>query len=130
MEFSRPEYWCGSLSLLGDFPNPGIELKSMVAQTVKNPPAMRETWVLSLGWEDALEKGMATHSSILEWRIPWAEESGRLQSTVSQSQTQLTSFHFTQSLHFRAKSSMHIVRYPFSSLGTRWTLHSRVSKFE
>ena len=66
MEFSRPEYWCGSLSLLGDFPNPGIELKSMVAQTVKNPPAMRETWVLSLGWEDALEKGMATHSSILE----------------------------------------------------------------
>ena len=42
-----------------------------VAQLVKNPPAMRETWVQSLGWEDPLEKGKATHSSILAWRIPW-----------------------------------------------------------
>ena len=41
-----------------------------MAQLVKNPPAMRETWVLSLGWEDPLEKGMGTHSSILAWRIP------------------------------------------------------------
>ena len=41
------------------------------AQLVKNLPAMRETWVLSLGWEDPLEKGTATHSSILAWRIPW-----------------------------------------------------------
>ena len=48
---------------------------------VKNPPAMRETWVQSLGWEDALEKGMATHSSILAWEIPWTEELSRLQST-------------------------------------------------
>ena len=46
------------------------EWASLVAQTVKNPPAMRETWVPSLGWEDSLEKGMATHSSILAWRIP------------------------------------------------------------
>ena len=46
---------------------------------VKNPPAMWETWVRSLGREDALEKGMATHSSILAWRIPWAEEPGGLQ---------------------------------------------------
>ena len=44
---------------------------SLVAQLVKNPPAMRETWVRSLGWEDPLEKGKATHSSILAWRIPW-----------------------------------------------------------
>ena len=44
----------------------------MVAQLVKNPPAMRETWVRSLGWEDPLEKGTVTHSSILAWRIPWA----------------------------------------------------------
>ena len=43
----------------------------LVAQLVKNPPAMRETWVQSLGWEDPLEKGKATHSSILAWRIPW-----------------------------------------------------------
>ena len=44
---------------------------SLVAQLVKNSPAVRETWVRSLGWEDPLEKGMATHSSILAWRIPW-----------------------------------------------------------
>ena len=45
-------------------------LASWVAQTVKNPPAMREAWVRSLGWEDPLEEGMATHSSTLAWRIP------------------------------------------------------------
>ena len=44
---------------------------SLVAQLVKNPPAMQETWVRSLGWEDLLEKGEATQSSILAWRIPW-----------------------------------------------------------
>ena len=47
---------------------------------VKNPSALRETWVGSLGWEDSLEKGMATHSSILAGRIPWTEEPGGLQS--------------------------------------------------
>ena len=51
---------------------------SLVAQRVKNPPAMQETWVQSLGWEDTLEKGMAIHSSILTWRIPGTEEPGRL----------------------------------------------------
>ena len=51
----------------------------LVAQVVKNPPAMWETWVWSLGWEDPLEEGMATHSSILAWRIPWTEEPGGLQ---------------------------------------------------
>ena len=44
---------------------------SLVAQLVKSPPAMQETWVRALGWEDLLEKGKATHSSILAWRIPW-----------------------------------------------------------
>ena len=57
---------------------------SVVAQGVKNPPAMRETWIGSLGQEDRLEKGMATHSSILAWRIPWTEEPGGLQSMGSQ----------------------------------------------
>ena len=56
----------------------------LVAQMVKNPPAMQETWVHSLGWEDPLEEGMATHSSILAWRIPWTEEPGGLQSIVLQ----------------------------------------------
>ena len=52
---------------------------------VKNSPAIQETWVPFLGWENPLEKGMATHSSILAWRIPWTEEPGRLvQSMGSQ----------------------------------------------
>ena len=61
-----------------------------MAQTVKNLPAIWETWVQSLGWEDALEKGMATHSSILAWRIPM--DRGASQATVhgvTQSRTQL-----------------------------------------
>ena len=67
------------------------ELASLMAQMVKNLPAMRETWVRSLGWEDALEESMATHSSILSWRIPmdrgawWATVHG-----VTKSQTQLS----------------------------------------
>ena len=55
-----------------------------MVQLVKNLPAMQETQVQSLGWEDPLEKGMATHSSILAWRIPWTEEPGGLQSMGSQ----------------------------------------------
>ena len=51
-----------------------------MAQTVKNLPAMQETWVQSLDQEDPLEKGVGTHYSILAWRIPWTEEPGRLQS--------------------------------------------------
>ena len=51
---------------------------------VKNLPAMQETWVQFLGWEDPLEKGMATHASILAWRIPWTEEPDGLQSMVLQ----------------------------------------------
>ena len=55
-----------------------------VAQLIKNLPAMQETWVQSLGWEDPLEKEMATHSSTLAWKIPWTEEPGGLQYMVSQ----------------------------------------------
>ena len=60
-----------------------------MAQTVKNLPAMRETWVQSLCWEDPLEKEIATRSSILAWRIPWTEEPGELLSMGSQIWTQL-----------------------------------------
>ena len=87
----------------GDFPDPGVKQRSptssalaggfftpeppekafLVAQTVKNPPEMWETQVRSLGQEDPLEKGMATHSSILAWRVPWTEEPGGLQSMGS-----------------------------------------------
>ena len=70
--------------------NPTAIRASLVAQTVKNPPAVWETWVRSLGWKDALKEGMATHSSILAWRIHmdreawWAKVHG-----VTKSQTQL-----------------------------------------
>ena len=67
----------GSIPALGRSPGEGkahplqYSWASLVVQLVKNLPAMRETWVRSLGWEDPLEKGKATHSSILAWRIPW-----------------------------------------------------------
>ena len=68
---------------------------SLVAQMLKRLPAMREIWVWSLGLEDPLEKEMATHSSILAWRIPWTDEPGGLQSTGSQSRIWLSDFTFT-----------------------------------
>ena len=63
-----------------------------MAQMVRSPPAVQETRVRSLGQEDPLEKEMATHSSILAWKIPWTEEPFRLQSMESQSRTQLSDF--------------------------------------
>ena len=54
-----------------------------MSQMVKNPPTVRETWVQSVGWEDPLEEGTATHSSILAWRIPWTEDPGGLRSMES-----------------------------------------------
>ena len=65
----------------------GIMVTSLVAQMLKNPPAMQKTQVRSLGKEDPLEMGMATHSSILAWEIPWTEEPGWLQSIRSQRDT-------------------------------------------
>ena len=62
----------------------GLIWASLMAYTVKNPPVVQETQVRSLGWEDPLEEGTATHSSILAWRIPWTEEPGELQSMGSQ----------------------------------------------
>ena len=76
----------GSVPGLGRFARDGIDYPlqyswaSLVAQLIKNPPAMRETWVQSLGWEDPLEKGKATHSSIVAWRIP--TDRGAWQATV------------------------------------------------
>ena len=70
------------------------QLVSLVTQTVKNLPAMWETWVQSLGWEDPLEEGMATYSSILAWRSPWTEEPDRLVHGVAKSQTQLGDFQY------------------------------------
>ena len=80
-----------------------ITWASFVAQLIKNPPAMQETWVLSLGWENPLEKGKATHSSILAWRIPWTTVHG-----VAKSQTRLSDFHVLPSRHFLPKYLMQI----------------------
>ena len=70
-------------------------LASLVVQRLKLLPAMWETWVPSLGWEDPLEKDMATHSSILAWRIPWREELGGLQSTGCKESDATEQLHFT-----------------------------------
>ena len=101
MGFSRQEYWSGvpspsrSPQLTRNFTIKDLtsenniynrvmtEWISLVAQMVKNLPAMRENWVWSLGWEDALEKGTATHSSILTRRVSWTAEPGGLQSMGS-----------------------------------------------
>ena len=63
---------------------------SLVAQMVKNPPAMWKTWVQSQGWEDPLKEGMAILFSILTWRIPWTEEPGRLYSPWSNKESDMT----------------------------------------
>ena len=78
--FQSPKPFSFLLNFWSKLPN----VPAMVAQTVKNLPAMLETQVRSLGRKDILEKGMVTHSSILAWRIPWTEESGSLQFMGSQ----------------------------------------------
>ena len=79
----------GSIPGLGGSPGVGngnpFQWASLVSQIVKCLPAMRETRVRSLSWEDPLVKGMTTHSSTLAWKIPWTEEPGRLESMGSQS---------------------------------------------
>ena len=90
---------------------------SLVAQMVKNPPAVQETWVQSLGWEDPLEEGMATHSSLLAWKTPWTEELGGLWYMGSQrvrhnwatkhtrfNLTEISSAHLSQSTLTRVPS--------------------------
>ena len=90
---------------------PWLRWASLVAQTVKTPPATWDTWVRSLGWEGPLEKGMATHSSILAWRIPWAEEPGRLQS-MSLKESDTTE---------RLSTAQHIEKQQnTSSISSRW----------
>ena len=86
----------------------------IVAQLVKNPPAMWETWVQSLGWDDPLEKGNASHSNILAWRIPWTTVRG-----ITKSWIRLSDFHF----HF------HFMGFPDSSVGKESTCNARDPSF-
>ena len=85
-----------------------MKLTSLVAQMVKHLPTMRETRVRSLGWEDSLEKEMATHSSTLAWKIPWMEERGRLYSpwALKESDT-------TERLHFHRGDEHQVMRLKF-----------------
>ena len=92
------------------FPSPlssvRLHPRKIMAQKVKNPPAMQETRVLALGREDPLEKEMATHSNILAWRIPWTGKPGRVLSMESdKSQTRLIKFHF----HFQDRSPLLVI---------------------
>ena len=80
-QVGRMSFACRTCRILTSIPLSG---SSLVAQRLNRLPAMWETWVRSLGWEVPLEKEMATHSSILAWRIPWTEEPGGLQSMGSQ----------------------------------------------
>ena len=87
-----------------------------MAQRLKGLPAMQETWVQSLGQEDPPEKEVATHSSILAWRIPWWEEPGRLQSTGLQSRTRLsyfTFFHFLIQDNLASSTRLYLQTPPF-----------------
>ena len=84
---------------------------SLVAQAVKNLSAMQETWVKSWVWEDPLEKGMATHSNFLAWRIPWTEEPGRLQSIGSQKLDN------TEHTHMQNKQTNKMGEHRLDSLG-------------
>ena len=95
-----------------------------MAQRVKLLPVMQETWVRSLGQEDPLAKEMATHSSILAWRIPRMEEPGRLQSTGSQSRTQLSDFTF----HFHIGVCVH-TGFPGGTSGKESTCQYRRLRF-
>ena len=98
---------------------------SLVAQMVKNSPAMQETWIQSLGWEDPLEKGIANHSIILAWRIPWTEEPDQLQSIVSQrvGDDWATNTHnFRQSFPQRTtKKSVNLLSTLFHCWIPKWT---------
>ena len=90
---------------------------SLVAQRLKPLPAMWETCVQSLGWEDPLEKEMATHSSILAWRIPWTEEPGGLQSMDRKESDTTERLHF----HFQFRLKL---QWSYRNLRSLWKLYS------
>ena len=95
-ESKQPQNWRMAENSVLIHGNLGCHWALPATQLVKNLPAMRETWVRSLGWEDPLEKGKATHSSILPWRIPWTV----MVHGVTKSRTRLSNFHF----HFGLKN--------------------------
>ena len=81
---------------------------------VKNPPAMQDNWVRSLGWEGTLKEGMETHSNILAWSIPWTEEPGGLQSMGSQESDMTELAHTTQQTYLKDIFSFCVTTYTFT----------------
>ena len=105
----------------------------LCGSVVKNLPAMPETWVWSQGWEDPLEEGMATHSSILAWRIPWTEEPGGLQSMGSQNQIRLrdSTVTATTKKHSQIQAqglSICVTSIHFHALSETWTTSKNVGE--
>ena len=98
---------------------PILKWASLVAQTVKNSPAMWKTWVRFLGWEDSLEKGSATHSSILAWRIPWTEELYSPWGHKESDTTEQLSLDFLGPIHSLTRLLL-LLKYRFLEL--TWTL--------
>ena len=99
-------------------------LQPMLAQMVKNLPAMREIWVWSLGWEDTLEEFMATHSSILAWRLPWTEEPGGLHTVHGVAELDRTEWPSTAQSARKCES-----KTPNHSLHPEWLLFSKSAYF-
>ena len=100
-----------------------------MAQLVKNLPAMRETWVRSLGWEDPLEKEMAICSSTIAWKIPWTEEPGRLQSMGSQGvRSNLATEHAR--VRARAHTHTHTHTHPYTHTHIHTPERKKERKFE
>ena len=104
---------------------------SLVAQTVKNLPAMQKTWVWSLGGKDSLEKGMATQSSVLAWRIPWTEEPGGLSSPWVHKKSDMTEWLTTNIFTSAEEQDMNLdfVTYQLYDLGQVTLLWALVSSF-
>ena len=94
-------------------PTFNLNAASLVAQKVKHLPAMRETRVQSLGWEDPQEKEMATHSGTLAWKIPWTEKPGRLWSMESQSWAWSEQLHFY--FHFNLNATLFVPKHVLCS---------------
>ena len=85
-------------------------------QTVKNLPAVQETWVQPLGWEDSLEKGVAAHSIILAWRIPWTEEPGGLQSMGHEESDMMEHLSPAQHVQIHVKLNLFVVHQKLTQL--------------
>ena len=91
--------------------------KTLVAQTVRNPPAMQETWVRSLGWEESLKEGMATHSSILAWRSPMGRVHG-----IAKNRTRLSNFHYHYQKHLHPQNTIVSRLRPTDFMSLVWKL--------